>query len=143
MIKRYLAKRNNPWELLAIAALIFVPGILMLLQKKPMIRLPLGSGSWRDPGPMYGVEIISPSVAHIFGSLAILFSVLIVILYFWVRRTIARDPRPHVVEHGRRNPSNKGLERTTALRIFLFSMTKTVSVEAAPASGAGRSAWSR
>jgi len=102
MIKRYLAKRNNPWELLAIAALIFVPGIVMLLQKKPMIAFPLGSGSWRDSGPMYGVEIISPSVAHIFGSLAILLSVLIVILYFWARRVIARDPRPHVVEHGRR-----------------------------------------
>src|SRR5205823_1612884 len=76
--------------------------IVMLLQKKPMIAFPLGSGSWRDPGPMYGVEIISPSVAHIFGSLAILLSVLIVILYFWARRVIARDPRPHVVEHGRR-----------------------------------------
>jgi hypothetical protein len=57
MIKRYLAKRNNPWELLAIAALIFVPGIVMLLQKKPMIAFPLGSGSWRDPGPMYEVEL--------------------------------------------------------------------------------------
>ena len=89
MIKRYLAKRNNPSELLAIAALIFVPGIVMVLQKKPMIAFPLGSGSWRDPGPMYGVEIISPSVAHIFGWLAILFSVLIVILYFWVRRATA------------------------------------------------------
>jgi hypothetical protein len=50
---------------------------------------------------MYGVEIISSSVAHIFGSLALLLSVLIVILYFWARRVIARDP-PHVVEHGRR-----------------------------------------
>src|SRR5438874_834135 len=99
MLKRYLAKRNNPWELLAMAALVFFPGLVMLAQTKPMIAFPLGSGSGRDHGPMYGVEIISPDVAHIFGVIALVFATMFVGLYIYMRRLLARST-PHIVEHG-------------------------------------------
>lgn len=102
MVKRDLLKRGNPWELLAIAALIFVPGVIMLVQRQPMIAFPQAYGSSRDPSPRQAIEVISPAAAHIFGALAIVVAALIVLLYFWARRAIARDPAPRVVEHGHR-----------------------------------------
>ena len=42
-----------------------------------------------------------------------------------------------------RAASNQALERTAARRTFAFQMIKTVSVEAAPDVGGGRSAFSR
>jgi hypothetical protein len=32
MIRRYL-KRDNPWELLVFAAMLFIPGLVLVLQK--------------------------------------------------------------------------------------------------------------
>ena len=87
MIKRYLAKRNNPWELLVFALLVFVPGVVMLLQKEPMVAFPPPSSRFEQ----FTIEVISPNVAHIFGILAISFSSLIVIFYFYARQAIARD----------------------------------------------------
>ena len=112
MIKRYLAKRDNPWELLVIAATVFVPGMVMLLQKQPMVAFPQ---TYRGEVPGIGahaIEIISPHVAHILGALAITSSALIVVLYFWARRAIARDPGPNVVEHGHSKSSNPAMQRT-------------------------------
>jgi hypothetical protein len=77
MINRYLAKRDNPWELLAIAALVFFPGLFMVLQSKPMAALP-HTGRFSGFG-----MILSPKGAHIFGWCAIAFAALFVTLYFY------------------------------------------------------------
>ena len=92
MIKRYLAKRSNPWELLAIAALLFVPGVLMLMQKNPMIGFHQAYASSKDPLARNTAEIISAPGAHVVGIIAITFSAVVVVLYFYLRSAIARDP---------------------------------------------------
>jgi len=100
MLKRYAARRPDPWELIAIAALLFVPGVGMLLQRKPMIAYPQ---TYRAELPSIGrhaLEIISPDIAHIFGVVAIIFAAVFVGLYVYVRRVNAHDPPPHVSEHG-------------------------------------------
>jgi hypothetical protein len=86
MIKRYL-KRDNPWELLALAAMLFCPGLVMVLQKSasrpsaPLLAAPQLRESRRY------VVGLSSTGAHFFGFVATAFSVLFVLLYFYVRRT--------------------------------------------------------
>ena len=112
MIKRYLTKRENPWELLAIAALVFFPGFIMLLQTKPLVAATQAFASAKYPLPGQLIEVISPKVAHVFGILAITFSALVVVLYCWMRQTIVSNASPHVVEHGHIKSSNQTMERT-------------------------------
>lgn len=97
MLKRYIASRNNPWELLLLALVIFAGGLLMLLQTQPMIAV---SAKASRMGGKPILEMMSPQGAHIVGAIAVICSALIVVWYFWARRAIARS-EPHVVEHGR------------------------------------------
>ena len=100
MLKRYLKRRDNPWEILAVGALFFFPGLFMLLQHGPMIAIQQGY-KYTYPSPsMGGVTVISEHGAHVFGSLAVAVAVVFVWFYFYLRRVIRRDPPPHVVEHG-------------------------------------------
>ena len=95
MLKRYLAKRNDPWELLVIAFMIFIPGLIMLFHQGPMLGLVAGTR-----GGKQFLEVLSPEGAHIVGAIAVICSILIAVLYVWARRAIARDPRAQVIEHG-------------------------------------------
>ena len=89
MVKRYLAKRNNPWEFLVIAALFFFPGLFMLLQRGPLIGVQqVYRYDYLLPS---GVTAISAHGAHVFGGLAIAVSVALIWFYFYLRRSIARD----------------------------------------------------
>ena len=84
MIKRYLGKRNNPWELLVIAALPIISGIIMVLWQ----------GSFPFPafgGTITRVTLWSQTQLHILGWFGILFGGLLILLYFYTRRIIARD----------------------------------------------------
>ena len=80
MIRRYI-KRDNPWELLAFAAILFFSGLFMVLQTEPMIAMPY-VGRARGFG-----EALSPTGAHIVGCVAISVSLIFVGLYYYVRRT--------------------------------------------------------
>jgi hypothetical protein len=95
MIRRYLQKRNNPWELLAIAALFILPGVTLIFQGEPIIVVPhVGRG---DPF----IESLSPAGAHIAGWCAVALGIFFVILYFYARFAIARDekaPQPHFLD---------------------------------------------
>src|SRR5713226_2244795 len=96
MIKRYLARRNNPWELLVIALLVFVPGLIMLFQREPMTGFAAPTNKGRAI-----LEILSPEAAHIFGWIAVAVAVFLVGLYFYTRVSIARDekaPPPHFLD---------------------------------------------
>jgi len=69
MVRRYLKKRNNPWEILVIAALFFFPGVFMLLQHGPLVTFQqVYKYTYLLPS---GVIAISERGAHIFGSLAV------------------------------------------------------------------------
>jgi len=97
MLKRYFKRRDNPWEILVIAALFFFPGVFMLFQRGPLVAVQQGYRyTWLSPS-MEGVTAISEHGAHVFGGLAIGVCLALLWLYFCLRRMLGRT---HVVEHG-------------------------------------------
>jgi len=94
MIKRYLAKRNNPWELLVIAGVFFIPAAAMLFQKYPFVF------------PSFGNRVAqitqwSANELHVLGWFGVAVALLLIILYFYVRAAVARDeqaPPPHFLD---------------------------------------------
>ena len=79
--------KNNPWEILVVAALFFFPGIFMLLQRGPLIAVQQ-SFHWVLPS---SVTAISEHGARVFGILAIGVSLVIQCFYLYLRRAITRD----------------------------------------------------
>ena len=76
---------NNPWQLLALALLVAIPGAMLLAQKYNLLLV-----AYRRP-TRRGTTIITPTDAHIMGLVVILISCFLVFLYFYVRRDIARE----------------------------------------------------
>jgi hypothetical protein len=97
MLKRYIARRDNPWEILVIAALFFFPGVFIVLHRGPLFAVQQTYRyTYMSPG---GVTALSERGAHLFGALAIAVGVVFFWFYFYLRRLIAQS-RPHIVEHG-------------------------------------------
>src|SRR3954454_7228051 len=98
MIRRYLARRNNPWELLVIAFFYAGLGVALLLQRQDVLLLNAGgrgSARWLRP------TILSLGAAHVFGWLAVVVGLLLAVLYVYARLAIARDdkaPLPHFLD---------------------------------------------
>jgi cell division protein FtsW (lipid II flippase) len=94
MMKRYLAKRNNPWELLVIAALFLFPGVVLLVQHKPSL---FPATMFRSVIPI----VWSSAELHVFGWFGVVIAVICLALYFYARRSIAREEKaspPHFME---------------------------------------------
>lgn len=72
---------NNPWELLVIAFLVLIPGIVLLLQERNLVIVP----SMRRRG----ITVIPASDAHLLGILVIGGAFFLVFLFFYVRHAIA------------------------------------------------------
>ena len=120
MVRRYLAKRNNPWELLAVAVLVAGPGLALLLQRHAVLFLnPGGRGS----ASQLRATVLSPVAAHVFGGFAVAFGVFLVVLYFYARIAIAHDEeaRPPISSILSDEPSNQSLELTASRRATQFS----------------------
>ena len=79
---------NNPWQLLALAALVAIPGVMLLAQKYNLLLV-----AYRRPS-RFGTTIIPPTGAHILGLFVIAISCFLVFLYFYVRRDLAREQGP-------------------------------------------------
>ena len=79
MIRRYLAKRENPWELLVLALCFVLPGIALILHRGEVVLLNQGR-------TLVWCSILSPTAAHIWGAVAIIVGLLFVWLYFYVLR---------------------------------------------------------
>jgi hypothetical protein len=84
--KRQTLARNNPWELLAIAALLLLPGLLLLMQRYAMILYAPGRRITR-----HSITVLSPTTAHLLGTLVISVAMSLTLLFFWVRRAILRE----------------------------------------------------
>jgi len=69
---------DNPWEILGIASLFFFPGICLLLQTRP---------AWLRRGR----AMLSVSVLHAVGWLAIVVGLSFTVLYLYTRRSLTRD----------------------------------------------------
>jgi hypothetical protein len=79
-VRREERTNNNPWEILAIASLFFLPGICLLLQTHP---------AWFRRGRM----MLSVSVLHGAGWLAIAVGLSFMALYFYTRWSLVRDEK--------------------------------------------------
>jgi hypothetical protein len=81
--------KNDPWEVLVLGALFFFPGLFMLFHHGPLIAIQQEyKYTYLLPS---SVTAISEHGAHVFGSLAVGVAVVFVWLYFYLRRSIARD----------------------------------------------------
>jgi hypothetical protein len=78
--------KNDPWEILVVAALFFLPGLFMLLHRGPLIAI---QQSFRYAPS--SVTAISEHGAHIFGVLAISVALALLAFYFYLRCEIAHD----------------------------------------------------
>ncbi|HZE58210.1 MAG TPA: DUF2007 domain-containing protein [Chthoniobacterales bacterium] len=76
---------GNPWQLLALAALLAIPGVMLLAQRYNLLLVAYNRPTRR------GTTIITPTDAHILGLLIIAISCFLVFLYFHVRRDIALE----------------------------------------------------
>jgi len=88
------AAKNNPWEILAIASLFFLPGVALLLQTKQLILLsPSWASRWNASYRFRRgyITVFSPHAAHLLGFLAISIAVLLAILFFKTRLAITRE----------------------------------------------------
>jgi hypothetical protein len=72
---------KNPWELLAIASLIALPGVVLMLQTHDLIVVaPYRRISRR------AISIMSASDAHLLGAFVIAAAAFLVALFFYLRR---------------------------------------------------------
>jgi hypothetical protein len=78
--------RNNPWEILVLALLLLLPGLGLILQKRQLILIPSRSRMSRT-----SITTFSPGTAHFFGALVIGVVLLLVILFFYIRRVITHE----------------------------------------------------
>jgi|ERR1043165_820767 hypothetical protein len=96
MIKRYLAKRDNPWELLVIAAFSLLPGIALFIHHGPVVLIANGT-----PTRFADATLLSEIQARVFGGFGVLFALVLIALYFYVRRSSVREqraPPPHFLD---------------------------------------------
>ena len=81
---------NNPWQFLAVALLAAIPGVMLLAQKYDLMLLAY-RGKYSTRIVPSWTTVISPTASHVLGLVVLSFSGLLVFLYFYVRREIARD----------------------------------------------------
>jgi hypothetical protein len=94
MIKSYLPKRNNPGELLVLAAFFSIPAVVALLQNRPFLFPSFGNKAAQ-------ITLWSPKQLHILGWFGAVVAALLVVLYFCARWSIAREeksPPQHFME---------------------------------------------
>ena len=94
MIKRYLEKRNNPWELLVVAAMFLVPAVIMLFRREPFLFPSFGNR-------VAQISLWSPAELHVLAWFGIAVAAILLVLYFYARRSIAREdkaPPPHFLD---------------------------------------------
>lgn len=79
--------KNNPWEILILAAIFFVPSICLTQTKQGAVA----EGAMMHGRGQAGARVlvpVSPDVVHFFGYVGVGFSLLLVIFYFRVRKAI-------------------------------------------------------
>jgi Putative prokaryotic signal transducing protein len=76
----------NPWEILAVAYLFFVPGLGFILEKKPLMLL-----VWRSSRRHDRFLILSPVQLDILGVILIVVAIALVLVYRYARREALRD----------------------------------------------------
>ena len=80
MIRRYYAKRDNPWEILLFSFCLLAPGIALTITRKPVLLF-----SSTTKGVHQYVTVFSPAAAHVIGVIVVAFGLLGVWLYFYAR----------------------------------------------------------
>lgn len=75
---------NNPWQLLGLALILAIPGVMLLVQKQNLLFVVFHR-------TRHWATAIPPITSHIVGLMFLAGSGLLVFLYFYVRRDIERE----------------------------------------------------
>ena len=86
MIRRYFAERDNPWELLVIAAFSLLPGLALVIHHGPVVLIANGTPTRFAQG-----ALLTETEARVFGGLAVFLALVFIVLYFYVRRSSVRE----------------------------------------------------
>ena len=82
---------NNPWQILVVAGMLFLPGLLMLLHRGPAA---FPHQIYRS-GPSV-LEVQPEETVHVYGLVLLIMSLAVVAFYFYIRRQIRLDEQfPH------------------------------------------------
>ena len=83
--------RNNPWQILVVAGMLFLPGLLMLLHR--------GSAAFPHQIGRTGLSVLEvqpEETVHVYGLVLLIMSLVVVAFYFYIRRQIRLDEQfPH------------------------------------------------
>jgi hypothetical protein len=77
---------SNPWELLVMALLVGLPGIVLLLQKHDLVLIAPSRRMSRR-----AITVLSPTKVHFLGAAVIVVALSLVALFFYLRRTANED----------------------------------------------------
>jgi hypothetical protein len=88
--------RNNPYEVLIVAALFFLPSVLLLMHKGPAMMEHAGSPPGRYGG-VPGIQIWPESIVHCYGVALLVMSLSIAAFYFYLRHQLWLEENiPHL-----------------------------------------------
>ena len=90
---RPYVRQNNPWELLVIALLFFVPGLVLLCNDRALVLLPPGEPLRAD------TAVVSPMMGRMIGLIPIAIAAALIVLYFRTRAAIRRDQAAATAEN--------------------------------------------
>jgi hypothetical protein len=85
--------RNNPWEILVIAAMTLIPAVCLLLTRGSAVMV----RRYYRGSPAI---IVPPAALHLFGFAAAAFAMFLVFLYFRARVEIEREERAAAASEG-------------------------------------------
>ena len=90
------SRRDNPWELLAIALLVALPGVILLFQGSDLVSLVPRGMTLMHQAIYRGIRrsdilVMSPATAHVIGFLALAIAMSLVVLYFYLLRSASRQ----------------------------------------------------
>lgn len=90
------SRRDNPWELLAIALLVAIPGVILLFQGSELVSLAPRGMTLMHQAIYRGIRrsdilVMSPGTAHVIGLLALAIAMSLVVLYFYLLRSASRQ----------------------------------------------------
>jgi drug/metabolite transporter (DMT)-like permease len=80
MIRCYIAKRDNPWEILLFSFCLLLPGLALIITEKPV---PLFSSTTKNVRQY--VTVFSPGAAHLIGLVVAGLGVIGIWLYFYAK----------------------------------------------------------
>ena len=90
-------RRNNPWEILLVAALFLLFGLFLVNVTEPLVVYHPGAGGISGKRQISCVDVFSPDFCWWYGIVCMTISFAMTLFYFYLRRKIRKDEKCGVV----------------------------------------------